>query len=141
MYRSFILPGLIRLRLPEKLSPLAKSPQSGGRRPCQLTSQTFTQVLKDAGVQISMDGRGRWTDNVFIERLWRSVNYECVYLHALETGQHFHAWLSRYIRHYNFSRPHSSLAGRTPGEVYHQLTPLPFAGLDPDTAAGTRLAA
>ena len=58
-----------------------------------------------------------------------------------ETGPHLHAGLSRYIRHYNFSRPYLSLAGRAPAEVYHQLTPLPFAGLDPDTAADTRLAA
>jgi putative transposase len=80
----------------------------------QFTSQAFTQVLKDAGIAISMDGRDRWMDNVFTERLWRSVKYECVYLHAFETGQQLHAGLSSYLRHYNFSRPHSSLAGRTP---------------------------
>ena len=107
----------------------------------QFTSQAFTQVLKDAGVQTSMDGRGRWMDNVFIERLWRPVKYECVYLHAFETGQQLHAGLSSYLRHYNFSRPHSSLAGRTPNEVYHQLTPLPISGPVPEAAADTRLAA
>ena len=53
---------------------------------CQFTSFDFTQVLKDAGVRISMDGKGRWTDNIFIERLWRSLKYECIYLHAFETG-------------------------------------------------------
>ncbi len=107
----------------------------------QFTSQAFTQVLKDADIGISMDGRGRWMDNVFIERLWRSIKYECVYLHAFETGQQLHAGLSSYIRHYNFSRPHSSLAGRTPNEVYHQLTPPQQAGLGPVSAARTRLAA
>ena len=107
----------------------------------QFTSTAFTQVLKAAGIQISMDGRGRWMDNVFIERLWRSVKYECVYLYAFETGQQLHAGLMRYIRHYNFSRPHSSLAGRTPNEVYHQLTPPLSAGLVPEIVADTRMAA
>ena len=107
----------------------------------QFTSAAFTQVLKDAGIQISMDGRGRWMDNVFIERLWRPVKYECVYLHAFETGQELHAGLSRYLRHYNFSRPHSTLGGRTPDEVYHQQTLPPSPGLTPQTAADTRLAA
>ena len=107
----------------------------------QFTSAAFTQVLKDAGIAISMDGRGRWMDNVFIERLWRSLKYECVYLYAFETGQELHAGLSRYIRHYNFSRPHSSLAGRTPDEVYHQLAPPPSPGLSPETVADAKLAA
>ena len=107
----------------------------------QFTSAAFTQVLKDAGIAISMDGRGRWMDNVFIERLWRSVKYECVYLHAFETGQQLHAGLSRYIRHYNCARPHSSLAGRTPDEVYHQPTPPPSPGLAPQTLADIKLAA
>ena len=107
----------------------------------QFSSQAFTQVLKDAGVQISMDGRGRWIDNVFIERLWRSVKYECVYLHTFETGQQLHAGLSSYLRHYNLSRPHSSLAGRTPDEVYHQLTPPPSPGIIPERAEDTRMAA
>ena len=106
-----------------------------------VTSTAFTQVLKDAGVQISMEGRGRGQDNVFIERLWRSVKYECVDLHTLETGQHLHAGLSRYFQHDNFSRPHSSLAGRPPAEVYHQLTPLPIFGLIQKIAAGTKQAA
>ena len=107
----------------------------------QFTSAAFTQVLKDAGIAISMDGRGRWMDNVFIERLWRSVKYECVYLHAFGTGQELHAGLSRYIRHYNFSRPHSSLDGRTPDEVYHQITPPPSPGLSTETMADAKLAA
>ncbi len=89
----------------------------------QFTSVAFTQVLKDASVQISMDGRGRWMDNVFIERLWRSLKYECVYLHAFETGPALHAGLMRWIAHYNIQRPHSALAGRTPDEAYQQTRP------------------
>ena len=61
----------------------------------QFTSQAFTSMLLDAEVRISMDGRGRWMDNVFIERLWRSLKYECVYLHAFETGSELRAGLGR----------------------------------------------
>ena len=106
-----------------------------------ITSVAFTQVLKDADIKISMYGRGRWMDNVFIERLWRSLKYECVYLHAFETGQELHAGLSRYIRHYNGARPHSSLAGRTPDEVYHQIEPVTLGGQKPAAEPDTRLAA
>ena len=74
--------------------------------------------LQEAGVRISMDGRGRWMDNVFIERLWRSLKYECVYLHAFETGSELRAGLSRRIGYYNARRPHSTLAGYTPDEAY-----------------------
>jgi putative transposase len=84
----------------------------------QFTSLRFTGLLRDAGVRISMDGRGRWMDNVFIERLWRSLKYECVYLHAFETGSALRAGLSRWIDYYNVRRPHSTLAGRTPDEAY-----------------------
>jgi putative transposase len=84
----------------------------------QFTSPRFTGVLREAGARISMDGRGRWMDNVFIERLWRSLKYECVYLHAFETGSELRAGLSRWIGYYNARRPHSSLAGRTPNEAY-----------------------
>jgi putative transposase len=84
----------------------------------QFTSLRFTGVLQRAGVRISMDGRGRWMDNVFIERLWRSLKYECVYLHAFETGSELRAGLSRWISYYNTQRPHSALAGRTPDEAY-----------------------
>jgi putative transposase len=75
-------------------------------------------VLTDAGVRTSMDGRGRWMDNVFIERLWRSLKYECDYLHAFETGSELRAALDGWIGYYNARRPHSSLAGRTPDEAY-----------------------
>ena len=84
----------------------------------QFTSSAFTGVLQQAGVRISMDGRGRWMDNVFIERLWRSLKYECIYLHAFETGSELRAGLSRWVSYYNARRPHSTLAGRTPNEAY-----------------------
>jgi putative transposase len=84
----------------------------------QFTSARFTGLLRHAGIRISMDGRGRWMDNVFIERLWRSLKYECVYLHAFETGSELRAGLNRWIGYYNTQRPHSSLAGRTPDEAY-----------------------
>jgi putative transposase len=84
----------------------------------QFTSPRFTSVLQGARVRISMDGRGRWMDNVFIERLWRSLKYECVYLHAFETGSELRAGLSRWIGYYNARRPHSTLAGRTPDQAY-----------------------
>jgi len=84
----------------------------------QFTSSAFTGVRQQAGVRISMDGRGRWMDNVFIERLWRSLKYECIYLHAFETGSELRARLSKWIGYYNALRPHSTLAGRTPDEAY-----------------------
>ncbi len=76
------------------------------------------QPVVAAAVRISMDGRGRWRGNVFIERLWRSLKYECVYLHAFETGSELRAGLWRWIGYYNTRRPHSTLAGRTPDEAY-----------------------
>ena len=84
----------------------------------QLTSPRFTGLLQEAGVRISMDGRGRWLDNVFIERLWRSLKYECVYLHAFETGSELRAGLTKWVGYYNAGRPHSGLDGSTPDEVY-----------------------
>ena len=84
----------------------------------QFTSPRSTDVLKDADVRISTDGRGRWMDNVFIERLWRSLKYECIYLPAFETGSELRAGLTRGIGYYNTRRPHSALAGRTPDEAY-----------------------
>lgn len=85
---------------------------------CQFTSMEFTDVLKGAGIQISMDGKGRWMDNVFIERLWRSLKYECVYLQAFENGTETREGIGGWIRYYNSERPHSSLDGGTPDEVY-----------------------
>lgn len=86
----------------------------------QFTSTEFTGVLKDAGVRISMDGRGRWLDNVFIERLWRSLKYECVYLQEMENGHEARAAIGRWIEYYNDDRPHSKLGeDRTPMEAYN----------------------
>src|SRR3954467_7238557 len=84
----------------------------------QFTSPRFTGLLQRAGVRISRDGRGRWMDNVFIERLWRSLKYECVSLHGFGTGSELRAGLSKGIGYYNARRPHSALAGRTPDEAY-----------------------
>jgi putative transposase len=84
----------------------------------QFTSFAFTNTLRDAGIRISMDGRGRWMDNVFIERLWRSLKYECVFLNAFETGSEARADIGRWIDYYNTDRPHSTFGGRTPDEVY-----------------------
>ncbi len=84
----------------------------------QFTSLAFTGCLAAAGIAISMDGRGRWMDNVFIERLWRSLKYECVYLNAFETGTEARAGIGRWIAYYNADRPHSSLGERTPDEAY-----------------------
>src|SRR3712207_5645900 len=84
----------------------------------QFTSLAFTQVLKAAGVRIPMDGRGRWMDNVFIERLWRSMKYECIYLNAFETGSEARVGIGRWIGYYNAARPHSALGGLTPEEAY-----------------------
>ena len=84
----------------------------------QFTSPGFTGVLKEAGVRISMDGKGRWMDNVFIERLWRSMKYECVYLNAFETGSEARKGLGDWIAFYNGNRPHSTFDGQTPDEVH-----------------------
>jgi len=84
----------------------------------QFTSEAFTGVLKDHGIEISMDGKGRWVDNVFVERLWRSVKYEDVYLRAYETPTELRAGLARYFTFYNTRRRHSALDRRTPDAVY-----------------------
>jgi len=84
----------------------------------QFTDQDFTKPLETEGVRVSMDGKGRWIDNVFVERLWRSVKYEEIYLHAYETVGEVRAALGRYFRFYNTGRPHQSLEYRTPDEVY-----------------------
>jgi len=86
----------------------------------QFTSEDFTSVLKNHDIQISMDGKGRWVDNVFVERLWRSVKYEEVYLKAYETVDHAKRSLSRYFEFYNTARRHQSLAKQTPESVYNQ---------------------
>jgi putative transposase len=84
----------------------------------QFTSPRFTTILTGAGIKVSMDGRGRWMDNVFIERLWRSLKYECIYLHAFETGSEARAGILKWVSYYNTERPHSTHSGRTPAEVH-----------------------
>ena len=84
----------------------------------QFTSEAFTSRLLDRAVRISMDGQGRALDNVFVERLWRTVKYEDVYLKEYETAREAEANLASYFRYYNEERFHSSLANRTPGSVY-----------------------
>ncbi len=84
----------------------------------QFTSDAFTGPLKQHGIRISMDGRGRCLDNVFTERLWRSVKYEEVYLKDYQACGDAHEGLGRYFRHYNRERPHQALEYRTPAEVY-----------------------
>lgn len=89
----------------------------------QFTSAEFTRALKERGIAISMDGRGSWRDNVFVERLWRSIKYEEVYLHAYESVKQAKAGIARYIDFYNSRRPHSSLDKRTPDEFYFASLP------------------
>lgn len=86
----------------------------------QFTSAVFTRVLTGHGVAISMDGRGRWRDNVLIERLWRTVKYEEVYLHAYEDGCQAKSGLSSYFDYYNSQRRHQSLGQMTPDEMYYR---------------------
>ncbi|MGH8531126.1 MAG: IS3 family transposase [Nevskiales bacterium] len=94
---------------------------------CQFTSSEFVALLKGHGIQISMDGKGCWRDNVFVERLWKTIKYEEVYLHAYETVSDARARLTRYIRFYNTQRPHSSLDGQTPDTAYFKSLPQKLA--------------
>jgi len=93
----------------------------------QFTSAAFTGLLLENRVQISMDGRGAWRDNVFVERLWRSVKYEEVYLHAYDSVAEARAGLGRYLTFYNSRRPHSSLDARTPDDAYFNHAPISVA--------------
>ena len=98
----------------------------------QFTSYNFTKALRDAKVRISMDGRGRWLDNAMIERLWRTLKYECVYLKEYETGSDLRRSLAWWFDFYNSRRPHSVFNGRKPMEIFHNQLPEggpPLAGL------------
>lgn len=90
---------------------------------CQFTSDAFTGILKNHGINISMDGKGRWLDNVFIERLWRSVKYEDVYLKAYSSITEARQGLKEYFEFYNLRRGHQSLDRRTPDDVYWSTLP------------------
>jgi putative transposase len=93
----------------------------------QFTCAAFTGVLIKNGIAISMDGNGAWRDNVFVERLWRSVKYEEVYLRAYDTASEARASIGRYLDFYNRRRPHSSLDGTTPDHAYFTSLPLRMA--------------
>ena len=84
----------------------------------QFTSEAFVRPLLDAGVRISMDGKGRWMDNRFVERLWRSLKYEAVYLEEIVGGHHARRLIGSWFDHYNHRRPHLAFGGRTPAELY-----------------------
>jgi putative transposase len=84
----------------------------------QFTSHEFTSVLESHNIRISMDGRGRFFDNIFIERLWRTLKYENIYLNSYSDGQQLWDGLTRYFHFFNLERPHQSLGYRTPGEIY-----------------------
>jgi putative transposase len=90
----------------------------------QFTSIDFTGLLLDNTIAISMDGRGAWRDNVFVERLWRSVKYEEVYLRAYDSVGEAPASIGQYLEFYNRKRPHSSLGARTPEQAYFDGLPL-----------------
>lgn len=93
----------------------------------QFTCSEFVSVLKSRNIRISMDGKGRWRDNVFVERLWRSVKYEEVYLRAYESVSAARAGIARYMRFFNTRRPHTALDRRTPDSVYFGSLPLAAA--------------
>jgi putative transposase len=84
----------------------------------QFTSTAFVTMVQQHGIQLSMDGKGAWRDNLFVERLWKSVKYEEVYLHAYASASEAQQGLARYFTFYNSGRPHVALDGRTPDMVY-----------------------
>jgi putative transposase len=86
----------------------------------QFTSDAFTQTLRERGIRVSMDGKGRYLDNIFVERLWRSIKYEEVYLKAYQTVAEARAGINAYLEFYNRRRPHQSLGYRTPAQVYQK---------------------
>jgi putative transposase len=93
----------------------------------QFTSADFTDLLKAHGIAISMDGKGCWRDNVFVERFWKSIKYEAIYLHAYDSVSDARAGIGGYIEFYNTRRPHQSLDGATPQSVYFNSLLVPKA--------------
>ena len=100
----------------------------------QFTGSDFTGVLADNRIAISMDGKGAWRDNVFVERLWRSVKYEEVYLRAYDSVSEARASIGRYLDFYNQRRPHSSLDGTTPDQAYLHPAAPPLGSIIPAQA-------
>jgi len=86
---------------------------------CQFTSLQWTEKLKSEGIEISMDGKGRWADNIYIERFWRSLKYENVFLHSFETVAEAKKTIGKYIEFYNRERPHQALEYKAPNCVYN----------------------
>ena len=101
------------LRLPRRIA----DPEAWPLTP---VGSAFTGMLAAAGIRISMDGRGRWMDNVFIERLWRSLKHEDIYLKGYADGREAHAGIASWLAFYNAVRPHQALANRTPMAVWHE---------------------
>ena len=112
--------------LEEALSRYGKPEIFNTDQGSQFTSNTFTKVLIDNKVAISMDGRGRCQDNIFVERLWWTLKHQYIYLHAFDTGKALRQGLGEWLQYYNHDRGHSALDDRTPDEVYYDL-PHPFA--------------
>ena len=119
--------GVLRRGAREALAKHGKPEIFNTDQGSQFTSIDFTGVLLEHGVAISMDGKGAWRDNVFVERLWRSVKYEEVYLRAYDSVSEARASIARYLAFYNERRPHSSLDRRTPDEAYFGAQTIPAA--------------
>jgi len=114
--------------LKEALTKYGKPEIMNSDQGSQFTGFEWIQALKAAEVKISMDGKGRWVDNRMIERLWRSLKYECVYLNAFETGSQARAGIGKWLQYYNAERPHSSHGILTPHEVYeNKIQPMKLA--------------
>jgi putative transposase len=113
--------------LQEALAKYGKPEIFNSDQGSQFTSEAFTDVLKAHEIDISMDGKGAWRDNVFVERIWKSVKYEEVYLHAYDSVGQARTSLGRYLEFYNSRRPHSSLDRRTPDEAYFNQQQLKAA--------------
>ena len=107
--------------LQEALSRFEKPDIFNTDQGAQFTADSFTKALRGAGIAISMDGKGRCIDNVFVERVWRSLKYEEVFLHAYDDLGEARAGLRRYFRFYNFERPHQALGYQTPDAFYRGL--------------------
>jgi putative transposase len=90
----------------------------------QFTAEAFTGELLERGIKVSMDGKGRYTDNIFVERLWRTLKYEEVYLHAYDSVDEARAAIRRYLRFYNEERSHTALGCQTPEAFYRTMRPL-----------------